>query len=358
MSVSRNIETSSADDEISLLDIWAFLFRNRLLIATSLLVALLAGIAYAFFGPKRYSMEVMIYPPYPEELTALNLALSPHTITGIEPITPEFAFGFAARTMRKERTTQIWFRDVFSAENEGLGGSLGGAEFLSAKTAMVIKRPDERRGTTDWGIKSFSEAPERTADLVRGYLSIVSDLSSRELKSVLAERVRLALADVDEQIAAARDLTKAKTEDRLVQLREALAIAEASGIAKPLVLSERLPKQDRLKHAAENESLYTLGSANLKSEIREINARQDNDAFIGALRDLELKKAYLQRIDLAPIPLETFLADREIVAPEVGQPRKLLVLVVAGLLGLCLGLGLAMLKEFVRLAKTRPAFFV
>lgn len=147
--------------------------------------------------------------------------------------------------------------------------------------------------------------------------------------------------------AALREVVERKTNDRLVQLREALAIADASGINEPVVLSERLPAKYRLKSAAENEALCTLWVRNLSAEIGQIQERENKDAFITDLRDLELRATYLGQIDLATVPFETFSSDREIYVPQVAKPSKSGVLLVAGLVGLMLGLALAVAREIM-----------
>jgi chain length determinant protein (polysaccharide antigen chain regulator) len=121
------------------------------------------------------------------------------------------------------------------------------------------------------------------------------------------------------------------------------------------VLSERLPSQDRLKSSAENEALYTLGVKNLSAEIAQIQERENNDAFIANLRDLELKNTYLKQVSIGEVPLTTFMLDREIYVPQVGSPGKRTVLLMAAAIGIMLGIILAIWLEFLaylRRAKT------
>lgn len=345
MTEPKNTSTV-ASDEISLIDIWFFLVRQKWVIAVCLLLSLLAGVAFIIFGPKKYEVSVNVEQPFPEDLVALNLAMAPFEITGLQPVTREGVFAYAARYLQRERTIQRYFQEIYlTTEGRDSGDRWNEREFRKAKKNVSITKPDERRQTTDYGLTIIANQPEKAAKLAEGFVSIVREESVADLRKDLKNNVALATQDTERQIRALREVVDRKTSDRLVQLKEALAIAQASGIVEPVILSERLPTQDRLKSVAENEALYTLGVKNLSAEIAQIQEREDNDAFIANLRDLELKNAYLKQVDLANVPVKTFALDREIYVPQIGKPSKSLVLLMACVVGAVIGISFAVLRE-------------
>jgi chain length determinant protein (polysaccharide antigen chain regulator) len=135
--------------------------------------------------------------------------------------------------------------------------------------------------------------------------------------------------------------------DRLVQLNEALSIAKTAGVVDPVVLSARLPAQDKLRESADNNALYTLGAKNLSAEIDALSQRADEEPFIANLRLNQAKKEALEKIDLARFPVVTLQPDREIQEPQYGTPRKSTVLAVSAMLGLGLGLAFAVGRAFL-----------
>jgi chain length determinant protein (polysaccharide antigen chain regulator) len=346
MTEPKNTSTA-ASDEISLIDIWFFLVRQKWVIAICLLLSLLAGVAFILFGPKKYEVSVNVVPPMPQDLVALNLSLAPFEITGLKPVTREDAFAYAARYLQRERTIQRYFREVYQpAEAKATDGEWSERDYRNVRKNITIIKPDERRQTTDYGLSITANEPEKAARFAEGFVNIVRDESVADLRKDLENNVAVAVQDTERQIAALREVTEKTTNDRLVQLQEALAIAEASGIVEPVVLSERLPSQDRLKSSAENEALYTLGVKNLSAEIAQIQERENNDAFIANLRDLELKNTYLKQVSIGEVPLTTFMLDREIYVPQVGTPRKLYIALTSIGLGVTLGFVLALAREF------------
>jgi chain length determinant protein (polysaccharide antigen chain regulator) len=338
--------SSTTSDEISLIDIWFFLVRQKWVIVTCLLLSLLAGVAFILVGPKKYEVSVNVVPPMPQDLVALNLSLAPFEITGLKPITREDAFEYASRYLQRERTIQRYFAEVYRpAQGWSTAGEWSEQDYRKAKKNIAIIKPDERRQTTDYGLSITADQPEKVAKLAKGFVDIVREESVADLRKDSENNVTVAMQDTERQIAALRDVAEKTTNDRLVQLQEALEIAEASGIVEPVVLSKRLPSQDRLKSSAENEALYTLGVKNLSAEIAQIQKRENNDAFIANLRALELKNTYLEQISLAETPLATFMLDREIYVPQVGSPRKSVVLLMAAAVGFMLGLLIAVALE-------------
>lgn len=336
------------NDEISLIDIWSFLVRQRFIIAGCLLLSLLAGVAYSLFGPKTYQVEVNIERPLPDDLAALNLMLAPASLTGFEPASPDRAFYYATRHFRREKSLQRLYKEVWlpAQENSGDTTSYNEAQYRSLKNSLQLTRPDEKRNTSDYTLRVSSDSPAKAADLAQSYLNIVQEESRTDLLSDLENTRRIRLEDVNRQMQLDSKLYERSVSDRLVKLNEALSIARAAGVVDPVVLSARLPTQDRLRDSVENNSLYTLGVKNLSAEIDALGRRDNQEPFIDNLRINQAKKEALEKIDLSEVKLATFHLDREIVEPQVGSPHKAAVLAVSAVLGLGLGLAVAIGRAF------------
>ena len=336
------------DDEISLVDIWFFLVRQRFVIGACVLLALLAGVAFVYFRPKTYQVEVNIDKPWPEDLAPLNLALSPAALTGFEPVTPDQAFNYVARHFRREKSLQRLYKESWLPLQENSSGqSWSEAEYRALKGSLQITRPDEKRNALDHTLRVSADDPAKAVNLAKAYLQIVQEESRVDLLKDLENARRIRLEDVTRQIQLDRVMYQRGVSDRLVQLNEALSIAKTAGVVDPVVLSARLPAQDKLRESADNNALYTLGAKNLSAEIDALSQRADDEPFIANLRLNQSKKEALEKIDLARFPVVTFQPDREIQEPQYGTPRKSTVLAVSALLGLGLGLAFAVGRAFL-----------
>ncbi|MNF93483.1 lipopolysaccharide biosynthesis protein WzzE [compost metagenome] len=153
--------------------------------------------------------------------------------------------------------------------------------------------------------------------------------------------------DLQQKIAAMRETAKIHREDRLAKLREALAIAEAVGLDKPLLITNESAQQ--LSGIIEGDLMYMRGAKAIRAEINSLDARKSDDPFISGLRALEQRLALFKGIEIEPKRVAVFRLDGPVEVPEVPvKPKKVVVLLIGGFIGALLGGGLACVRLIVR----------
>jgi chain length determinant protein (polysaccharide antigen chain regulator) len=140
-------------------------------------------------------------------------------------------------------------------------------------------------------------------------------------------------------------------------LKEALAIANASGLVEPISLGQVQKtgnSQSAIKTIAGSNILYMRGSRLLSAELEGLKNRKKADAFVPGLRDLQGKLELLKAIKLDPAQIRVARLDQPAYPPSSPiKPKRKLILALGLLLGLMLGVFAAFFANF--LEKQRAA---
>lgn len=99
--------------------------------------------------------------------------------------------------------------------------------------------------------------------------------------------------------------------------------------------------------------LYYLGYRLLEAERKALDERRSNDPFINGLRDLQEKVSLLTSYNISIEDFATVRLDQAASVGEKIKPKKSLILAVAGVLGLMLGVFVALIKIAVAKRKER-----
>ena len=93
--------------------------------------------------------------------------------------------------------------------------------------------------------------------------------------------------------------------------------------------------------------LYARGAKSLSAELEVLEQREDDDPFISGLRDTESRlRMWAQVISGDSVEFDVYRLDGEIVTPfDPVKPRKGLIMALAGMIGLTLGVLLALVIE-------------
>lgn len=354
MSVMPEREPQSvyAEREISLVDLLQILVRRKVVIALTLAVCLAAGLAYAFLATPRYEVEVRVDKPFSSELAALNVGRN--GVTGLPPFAPEQVFGYFSNQLVSDVALQAFFRDVYLPSLDQDDRDRPDYQLREKMMrAVKVNRPDPK-GRNLYTLKVEADTGEKAARYATAFL----DLAAREAAAKLALDVRneidLIVSNTERDLGELRATAGKQRQDRLVQLSEALQVAEAVGVKEPQITSGRLPAQDRLTPFVDGSQLYARGSKSLAAELRVLKAREADDAFIPGLREAESRLRMLKAIEIDPTSFKVFNADGEVIVPvKPVAPKKLLVLVLAAVLGVMGGVMLAFIAEFIATARRK-----
>jgi chain length determinant protein (polysaccharide antigen chain regulator) len=131
----------------------------------------------------------------------------------------------------------------------------------------------------------------------------------------------------------------------MAQLDEAIMITEKLGLNKPVSAGPTLNINNVNTETAYNSALYLLGSDLLVAERTVLEARKNDDAFIPELRDLQELLQKLQSLKIVKADFGVVTIDQAAVYGEKIKPKTSIILAVAGVLGLMLGVFIALIRR-------------
>lgn len=405
------------DDEIDLVELLQSLCRQKALILAVAGVVTLVAAAYAFLATPHYRVQSVLRPVERGSLDELNG-------TGIYALTPEEALGRVAANLSSYDSRLKFFRahqTLFAARVEP-GRSLEQAFEVFNRSAFAMLQPDPKK--TDnlsafVGISlTYPEGVEGVA-LVNG---LVADAQQAEreriaadLKVLIANRL-LALeqkieaaragyaaskqaqiatlleldalhrARLQDELQALRPELKARRENRIELLDEAIRIAESLGIDQPAASSAMadVQRQGQVLRSGLNSReipLYFMGSEALRAERQALNERRSDDfsepriaeiakelALLERNRQVEIlgrrknedlyladlaqwreEAARLKGIEFASGNLQLVRVDQPALEPLWAvKPKRALIIGLGGVAGLLLGVLAAWLRNLPR----------
>lgn len=343
-----------AEDEISLVDLIQILVRRKKLIALTVVGCVLAGLAYAFLATPRYEVEVHVDKPFASELAALNVGRNGPT--GLSPFPPEQVFGYFANLLMSDVALQHFFREVYLPSlDERERARPEDQLYEKMERALKVIKPDAK-GRNLFTLKVEADSGEKAARYTSAFLELVARDAADKLAGDARNEIDLIVRNTERDLGEWRATAAKQRQDRMIQLSEALQVAQAVGVKEPQVTSGRLPAQDKLAPFMDGSQLYARGTKSLAAELGVLKERQTDDAFITGLREAESRLRMLKAIELDSKAFKVFNADGEIIAPvKPVAPKKLLVLVLAAVLGVIGGVMLAFVAEFVAKQRRKVA---
>ncbi len=290
-------------DDLSLAGVWRVLVRQWKVIATTTIFSVVAAAGYLFVATPQYEAEVVILPPEPHHVEALN-------IPDIYEATPEQVHAIFVRNLRSNALRRRFF------DEQGLFSSLADEQQSRTEATVFQERFNDRlqvkegtRDQKDFIFVSLSgDDPEQVAAWLNEFAQLAVSKTANEVIDGVSTRITHQRDSLQEHVAIARELAKQRREDRITALEERLTILrdgrrredrlvvldEQIAIARELNIMDRDDAVGRiLKEPAVNvnvttasEPLYLRGVNELVAEREAIEKREDDDPFLPGLREV------------------------------------------------------------------------
>lgn len=353
----EKIENTHFDDEIDLFDLWSTLVSEWKAIMLSLAVILAVALGYVLAAKPVYESQAVLIKPYESQLADLKLLPSVEAtpdrlynefrnqLTGsavIEAVLqhPQYkqaiiqSYGFTDTT---KQTQQI-------------------SAFLQKKLNISLpsnKTHNELQSRFDESIIKLDFIDAKLAALILKFLvtkantlavdHLMADWKGSLSKQLQAEKQKYNL--IDQEI-------KLQTQSEILRLKDSFDIAKKLGILSPVnpakygekVQDSRANIDISMKNALQG---YWLGTKVLNAEIDRLEARKNNLPYSQVLRDSLAKQRVLenQLNLLRKVTFQTYVYKQPPVQPvEPIKPKKMLILAVAVVLGLFLGIFIALMR--------------
>ncbi len=331
-------------DELRLVDLWRILVRRKAYAAAGFLVCLTVGVAYAFLATPKYEVDVYLDKSYPNELAAINLGRTP--ATGLAPFDGEFVFGYFSSSLVSEDLRQRFFNEIYLPSlDESERDEPKHLLYEKMIRSIKVSKPDAK-GRGLFNLKVEADSGEKTVERATAFLSLAASHAAEKFVEDARNEIELTVRNTERDLAELRLTMSQKREDRLVQLGEALQVAQAVGLTSPEITNGRLPEQEALRPWMDGSQLYARGTKSLRAELEVLKARETDDPFIANLRDTQARLRQLKAIQLDPKLVRVFNADGQILVPQNPiAPNRTLIVAFACVLSVPAGVALAFARK-------------
>lgn len=329
------------DDEIELFDLIQGVWRQKLWVGLVAAPIVAAGVAYALLATPVYEAKLFVGPPTQNDIAQLNFGRGADL--GLAPITAKEVYDTHLQALQSENVRNKFFREVYlpSLSEKVRNGSRDG--LYSEFNKVLTVTPAGKGASTRYAIIAAVPDPQQAAKWVVAYNELAAENAKREVLQSSRSDMLIKADNLQNQIDGAKRSARKEREDRIAQLKEALAVAKSVGLEKPPLISEPLSIQ--VSAGMGGSLTYMRGSKALEAEIATLEARASDEPFIDGLRPKQEKVTFYRELKLDPSVIQVFKQDGAVELPDQPiKPKKSLVV----LLSLVLGLGAGSLTAVVR----------
>lgn len=332
------------NEEVDLQELVRILWSKRILVLVLTLVSVLCAAAFAFLSDPEYEAKGYVVPPTQKDIENFNYGrtkesqLTPYTIKDVYGV---FISYFQAESLRQEFFNNIYLPLLSESERQKSQDKLY-ADF-SKKLAVALPSKDfaER-----YSITVRSDSPARSVEWIHQYIARASDLAKQELLANVMREVEVGARNVEQQIAVLRNISEKEREDSIVRLREALRVAEALGLERPLIITGN-PAVEITGNMA-GQLIYMRGTKALRAEIENLESRKSDDPFTDRLRELQAKYDFYKGFEIKARDVSVYRMDGSIARYDTPvKPVKSLILVLGFLFGLVVSCGAVLIGYLV-----------
>ncbi|EPJ96702.1 LPS O-antigen chain length determinant protein WzzB [Pseudomonas sp. CFII68] len=336
---NNRVETQGTD-EIDLIALARGLWGQKLLILAVTLLVAVGAAAYAYLSKPVYQAQLFIMPPTQNGIAELNYGRGKST--ELEPYSIKHVYDVFARNLQGESLRQTFFNEVYlpSLDESERKGALDRL-YERFSRELVIKGPG--KDTPDrYSVTVQGGDPVRATEWAKAYVARASEAAESELiKNVTAEAAVRA-RNLEQRIVGLRETAQRIREDRIQQLREALKIAEAIGLTGPSINSTAAVD---ITVETGNKMDYQRGSKALAAEVKALESRASDDAFISDLRSLQMRYSFYRKLNIDPESISVYRQDGSVEVPQSPiKPRKAFILLLGIIAGGMLGSFIALIR--------------
>ncbi|WLH64552.1 LPS O-antigen chain length determinant protein WzzB [Pseudomonas sp. FP2300] len=336
---NNRIETQGVN-EIDLIALARGLWGQKWLILTVTLLVTAGAATYAYLSKPVYQAQLFIMPPTQNGIAELNYGRGKST--ELDPYSIKHVYDVFARNLQGESLRQTFFNEVYlpSLDESQRKGALDRL-YERFSRELVIRGPG--KDTPDrYSVTVQGGDPVRATEWAKAYVARASEAAESELiKNVTAEAAVRA-RNLEQRIVGLRETAQRIREDRIQQLREALKIAEAIGLTGPSINSTAAVD---ITVETGNKMDYQRGSKALAAEVKALESRVSDDAFISDLRSLQMRYNFYRKLNIDPESISVYRQDGSVEVPQSPiKPRKALILLLGIIAGGLLGGFIALIR--------------
>jgi len=343
-----HIILAAQGDEISLTDVFRLLGRKRNLILGVVGISILASLVFAFLIPPVYQATIHFLPPLRQDIDALNVSVLGTTYTPVD-VYGEFQSNFMARNnlwdFFMDKQLYRGYLDNDAPSNEEISQAFE-KKFLHD---LKLNRP---RGsiadkafvsaTLEWPISVEGAA------LLNGYSQMVIDRTTLQFVNELNSEIQLSVERLEKNIESLRSSSEVQNKRQLAILEENITIARSLDLKRAGLFEPENTSSGIIVDTTNNQAVYNKGYEVLEAEKAALLNRKNNDPFIPELVELIKQQEYLGNLAVQGDEIEVVRITQPASASSIPvKPRKKLIVIFGGILGLVAGVMLAFVTHLV-----------
>lgn len=335
---------SGTGEGIDLFELVEELWRQKVLIAVTTLVVLAIAVAYALLAKPVYESKVFVQPPTQNDIAQLNYGRGGDS--GLSMITVKDVYDIYLRHLQSESLRREFFRNIYLpslTEDEVIGSQV---ELYNRFQEDVLSLGVASKDSPNrFFVKVELVEPQQAAEWVVRYLEMAGRLTEAEVVRDVKADATIKANNLEQQITAAIESARKQREDQIVQLSEALRVAKSIGLEKPPIISNTLSSE--VSAGMDGSLMYMRGTKALEAEIENLHERVSDAPFVNNLRLRQEALAFYRSLQIDPGVVQVYRQDGAIESPDKPiRPKKLLIVILGGCIGIALGGLLALLRSF------------
>ncbi|OUS04711.1 hypothetical protein A9Q81_05405 [Gammaproteobacteria bacterium 42_54_T18] len=335
------------DDEIDLLDLFRTLVRRWKTIVVITVLCTAVAIAIALLTPPVFKATTYLLPPLKKDIQTFSQISGGSVSAG--SIYTDFVRNANSLSIKRAFFEQESLGAYFRGGNASEPLTESEIYALFERFLGILSIGADKKNSELLSISMEWGSADGAANLVNKYVDFVAQITLDQAIVNFENARSTKLISINIDIAAKRKTAEQKRLRRIVQLQEALAIAKTLNIVNPLdSTSNGQPVAKGVLFEVSSGPQYYRGSRALNAEIHTLSSRVDDDAFIGELSGLQESIERLKLIVLDEASLNAIRVDSPAIPPlSRVKPKRSLIVVLGGILGVMLGVMTALFFAFV-----------
>ncbi|WP_338525665.1 Wzz/FepE/Etk N-terminal domain-containing protein [Pseudomonas batumici] len=335
----------NTSSEVDLVELFRDLLVYKWMILSFVILAGVIAGGYAYMATPVYEAKVGILPPSKNDIANLNYGRTQSS--GLSPFSVTDVYSAFVAKLNSDALRRTFFNDVYLPSlSEAQRHKSQDRLYEDFSQVLFVVAPG-KDFPDRYSVAVRSEDPATATEWADRYVKTAGDLAKQEVIANATKEAEVMARNLDQQIATLREGGARSRMDTIKQLDEALKVARAIGLERPLVISTGSSVE--LAGRMDGAQTYMRGVKALEAEVKNLESRESDDPFIDGLRELQGKYLFYKGIEVRPADVAVYRLDGQPEKPDIPvKPRQWLVLLIGLVSGALLGVSIALFRMFLR----------
>jgi len=318
--------------------------ERKAVIISIIFVSIFSSLIYVFSATNLYKTSIYIIPPQAKDINALNVKdRDGNKLTGDEQITSHNVYTFfMVNAQSRKYQRDFFFKNKLFNEFHSDKSEQGFKDFHKNMSFIIQSKVLSRDARYENFLTvSFTYHDSvQAANILNAYIDTVIKKTSKELVNGVNQLIQNKRASLQGEITSKINLARRITQDRIVQLEEALKIAQKLNIIEMQVNATNqqsvIISEENLLN---NNPLYLYGSKALAIEIEILSERSSEESFVPGLRALQQQADTLNIIKVQANAVQSAQIDQKALpTTDRHSPKRKLIVFLGAIFGVFVAL--------------------